>query len=156
MREGIYTKLVDYFEAIATRHPEINFFHELDEQEILSGKFRRQVKYPMLVLEDPDCGFADNRVNVDGLGNSGMAVIANVKPGDEARLREVKRLTERIILDIISQMRKDRKEGLIHLDTNELQYNKVGPSFSDNCYGWRLEFRMRNWVDLNYREEDWQ
>lgn len=156
MREGIYTQQVNYFEAIATAHPEIQFFHELDEQEILSGKFRRQMKYPALILEDPDIGFADNRVNVDQLATTGISVIANVKPGDEARMREVKRQTESIILDIISQMREDRKKAIIHLETNDLQIHKVGPAFSDNCYGWRLEFRFRKWVDLNYREEEWQ
>lgn len=156
MREGIYTQLVSYFEAIAAKHPQINYFHELDEQEIIAGKLRRQIQYPALIMEDPDIGFSDNRTNVDQLATSGFAVVGNVKPGDEARMKEVKRLTESIILDIISQMREDRRKAIIHLETNDLQIHKVGPAFSDNCYGWRLEFRFRKWVDLDYREEEWQ
>lgn len=155
MRQGTYAEYISLLEEIANRHPGIKFFHELEEKEIVEGALRKKAKYPAMMVEYPDLGFGDNKANVDKLSLAGFAILENVPEGNDNKKREVLNRTELIMLDIISYLREERKKGRFHLDTNELKANKVGPEFSDNLYGWRLEFRHRSWVDLKFYADQW-
>jgi hypothetical protein len=159
MRNSTYQQHNTLFERIANRHPDIRFFHELEEGEILSGKFRTAIKFPAMILEYPDLGFNDNRTNVNqDFLPFGLAILMHVsksKMGDEAFLKDLLTVTQRIALDSISYLRNVRRtDGTFFLETNNIRLNKVGPVF-DNCYGWRVELRYQMWVDLNYYEDEW-
>ncbi|AHM62319.1 hypothetical protein D770_20350 [Flammeovirgaceae bacterium 311] len=155
MRQGSYQEFINLLEEIANRHPDIKFFHELEEKEVVEGKLRKKVKYPAMMVEYPDLGFADNKGNTDKLSLTGFAILENVPEGNDVRKREVLARTEGIMLDVISYLREERKKARFHVDTNEFKANKVGPEFSDNLYGWRLELRHRSWVDLHFRPAEW-
>lgn len=147
-----YEQYISYFEDIANRHLSINWFYELDEDEILGG-LRTSVKYPCMFLEIPTFGFADNRTNTDSITPSGIVVLSSCPSNDIKRRKEILISHEEIILDIIRQLRQDDKTAKLHIDTNQISYSKVGPHW-DNCYGWRLDLRYHKWVDLHYKEDN--
>lgn len=148
-----YQKYISYFEDIANRHPAINWFYELDEEEILQG-LRNDVQYPCMFLEIPEISFADNGSNTDSITPVGLVVLSACAPGDQAEKRDTLISHEAIIFDIIRQMREDDRTGQLHLNTNQVTYAKVGPHF-ENCYGWRLDARLQLWADLHYKEENY-
>ena len=155
MRESPFQQYSTYFEEIANRHPAIKSFYEIDEDEIISG-IRGKVKYPCFFLEFPEPGGFDNSTNIDVRQPSGLAILSPVKAGDFAKRREVLVSHEIILLDVVSRMRKDRIEGNIWFDMNQTRWSKVGPMFVDNLYGWRLDFTVQRWLDINYYEEQWE
>lgn len=147
-----FQQYISYFEDIANRHPGINWFYELDEEEILQG-LRNDVKYPCMFLEIPEIGFADNGSNTDSITPVGLVVLSACPPQDQQAKRDILVSHEAIIFDVIRQMREDDRTGRLHLNTSQITYAKVGPHF-DNCYGWRLDARLHNWADLHYKEEN--
>lgn len=149
-----YAYFISYFSQLAEEHCEIAMCYELDEEEILSG-LRSKIKYPCLMLEVPDFGLYDNKVNTDSVVPSGITILSPVKPGNPDKRKELLISHERIMLDIVSRLREDDRRARWHVDTNQLRYNKVGPVFSDHCYGWRLEVRYQRWVDLTVKAERW-
>ena len=149
-----YAHFINYFSVLAIEHNEIAMCYELDEEEILSG-IRSKIKYPCLMLEAPDFGLYDNKTNTDSVVPTGITILSPSKPGDFERRKELLISHERIMLDIVSRLRADDRQGNWHVDTNQLRYNKVGPVFSDHCYGWRLEVRYQRWVDLTVNNDRW-
>lgn len=156
MRQGSYKTFVDYLEEIANRHPQIMAYHDLEEAELIADKLRTSVTYPILLVEYPDMGFADNKVNLDRIYTTGVACLINVPRGDNDRQKEVLATTEAILLDILSYIRNDRRQAKLWIETNDVQMAKVGPKFTDNCYGWRMELRFRSWADLEFKAAEWQ
>jgi len=155
MRASPFEQYSSYFENIANRHKKIKSFYEIDEDEIISG-LRSKVQYPCLFLEFPEPTAFDNSTNTDVKQPSGLAVLSPCKPGDFKKRREILVENEKIILDIVSQMRKDRIEGNnLWFDLNQTRWSKVGPMFTDNLYGWRLDFNIQRWLDIEYYESDW-
>jgi hypothetical protein len=155
MRESAFEKYVTYWENIAKSHPLIKSFYYLDEDELITGKLRSKIQYPCLFLEYFEPRVFDNSVNTTLDIPSGVGILSPVRQGDEEKLKEVLISHERIILDIISKMREDRRKGLLYMNSNNLTWSKVGKVFSDNCYGWRLDFKYTPWVDLSFNESDW-
>lgn len=168
MRDSSYASYNDLFEEIANRHPEIAWFHEIDEAEIIAGDFRSRMKYPLFVLEYPSFGFNDNRTNVDHDIPAAFLILKNISKtnmGNRSFLKQVMSDTNRMTLDVISYLREVRRTGErlgvrdpkhhIWMETNNVKKDKVGPWGSDNCYGWRVELRYRQWVDLNFYPDEW-
>lgn len=155
MRQGAFQQYITYFEEIANRHPEIMLFHPIEEDELVAGKLRVSGAYPAMIVEYPDMPMADNSTNTDSVLLTGITILKSVPKGYPEQTKQALIDTERILLDVISFMREDRKRGKIHLNTNDIKLDKVGPVFSDYCYGWRMEFKYRQWVDLTYKAEEW-
>lgn len=154
MRESPFEQFSTYFEDVANRHPEIKWFYEIDEDEIIGG-LRSKVKYPCMMLEFPEPSGFDNSTNTDVKLPSGLAILSPCKQGDFAKRREILISHEKMILDVVSQMKQDRILGNFFLDVNQLKWSKVGPMFTDNLYGWRLDFQIQRWLDLNFYEDQW-
>jgi hypothetical protein len=155
MRQGAFEQYINYFEEIANRHPLIQYFLPIDEDDLVSGNLRVNGKYPAMIVEYPDLPLADNSTNTDTMLITGITILESVQRGEPGQAKQALINTEKILLDVVSQMREDRKRGKFHINTNDIKLDKVGPIFSDYCYGWRMEFKYRQWVDLSYKAEQW-
>jgi len=158
MRASTYQQYNELFEEIANRHPEIAWFHEIDEDEIIAGQFRSKIKFPAFVLEYPSLSFADNRTNVNQVFPSAFAILKQVTGKYINHAPTIKQHlidTNIIALDAISFLREKRRtDGVLFLETNQVKLDKVGPVF-DSCYGWRCELSWQSWVDINFNSEEW-
>ncbi|NJO90764.1 MAG: hypothetical protein HC831_18720 [Chloroflexia bacterium] len=158
MRASTYQQYNEIFEEMANRHPSIQFFHEIDEDEIISGQFRSKIRFPAFILEYPALGFNDNRTNVNQVFPAAFAVLKQLtgkQLGHAPSIRAIMNETNIIMLDLISYLREKRRtDGNFYLETNLVKLDKVGPVF-DACYGWRCELTFQSWVDLNFKPEEW-
>lgn len=155
MREGAFQQYITYFEEIANRHPDILLFHAIEEDELVKGALQVKGKYPAMIVEYPDLPLADNSTNTDFMLITGITILQDVRKGYPEETKQALIDTEKILLDVISFMRNDRRQGKLHVNTNDIKLDKVGPVFSDYCFGWRMEFKYRQWVDLTYKADEW-
>lgn len=154
MREGGFEHYSNYFEDIANRNKAIKGFVAVDQEELSARTLAIKGSYPAMIAEYPDLPLSDNKANTVFNPISGITILKSVAKGRPDEKKQALMETERIMLAVISQIRKDRKEGKIFIDTNNLELNKIGPMW-DNCFGWRMEFKYEHWVDLTYQEEEW-
>lgn len=154
MRFSPFAKFSAYFDRVAREHPEIKSFYEIDEEEIVSG-LRSKVSYPVLLVECPDFSVFDNSGNTDALIPSGLAILSPCKPGDYAKRRELLASNEIIVLDIISRLREDNKNGVFYINSNDFVWRKISGWSNDSLCGWRLEFKLQDWINLEYNPEQW-
>jgi len=150
-----YETVIDYLEDIANRHPDVKSYHEITVKELLANQLEIQLPYPCIFLEVGEVQTMDNRTNTDAFVPVGVGVMKPANPQNYADYKQKYIETEKIITDIISRIRKDDRTTAQGVDRDNITYNRVGPMFTDNLIGWRLEFNYRFWTDLEYNENDW-
>jgi hypothetical protein len=126
----------------------------------------KNIKYPLLALEEPEYRIADGLSDNTRLPVTGaILILKRAKAGDYKEIREATQSTFPIAFQMITKLRNDRKrandsgipspENMVkHLDLNTIRMVMVGPVF-DGCYGWRVEFTINSPANMNLDESQW-
>ena len=160
-----FADLVTYFESLASghvllRHTSVDkHFYRFEIDEVLTG-LAKGVKYPALILEAYDFGYADNSGdNVRKIRRGAFMLIDRVPDAkDFNRIHEVWENMEQIADDIIIRMRADRNSGtypvLRAFSLSEAEGTQV--SFSDiGQHGVRVTFNLTSAVNSEIDETKW-
>lgn len=148
MAEISYTVLLDYFRDIQVKHVDLNSFFRFDRREIM-GKMRSGVNYPALLMEDTDIDYAENggQNKYEGFEVS-VLVLKYAKSGDFGLIEQVLGECQEIAREIERRITGDSENPAHWLynryDANSTTIHKVGPIFSDPCYGYRLTTTLFN------------
>lgn len=166
MANVTFLDVMEYFETIATEHIAIQHsdsekhFARINIDEVLGG-LKTKLKFPALVVESPEGFFTDDTIdNVLRGYVIGFTIVDRVKPGDFDGEETVLAITEQMVMDIVSRLRKEHRDystaGIISraFQLNTVRWNKVGPLW-ENCFGWRCTFQVQNPNSLAYDEEKW-
>ncbi|RDC63294.1 hypothetical protein [Adhaeribacter pallidiroseus] len=100
--------------------------------------------------------FTDNEANqITGNRYGALIILWNAPDASETELDEIWEKTENIALDILSRMRKDRKEHRFFINLSQVQLDPVSTLFIDSDYGWRMEFSLDKPINICYNPANW-
>lgn len=169
----LYSQYESFFSAIATSFtpightPEAPKFATLDIDDILSGQ-RGNLDFtsPVMLLENPEGGLGYKHDRLLDQNFGAFHILQHVSRGNPEDKRTVMDNCKSYGAEIIAhiQLQKiERMKGdntiprmLLYFDPSQVQYQKVGPLFSD-CYGWRFEFNLgeESPITTVYNPDNW-
>jgi hypothetical protein len=156
MEGNTLTAFIAYFRELATLHVALagSFVHGAAGR-IISGT-RTSIKYPCLWLETPTMVLTEKDGTVpDGRRSCAFAILKSVPLNDYNAQDLGWEETERLALDVISRMRRDRKARKFSFIINNAQLEPVATLTVDNEIGWRFEFELGNPVPVCYEPARW-
>ncbi|MBF9239480.1 hypothetical protein I2I05_18955 [Hymenobacter sp. BT683] len=147
---------IDYFRQLAGANRALagSFVHG-SAGRIISGS-RSGMTYPCLWLETPTLGFSEK----DGtapLGRRQCAfVVLQDVPSDDYDAQDAGwAASEQIALDVLSRMVRDRKKRKFSFTLNERPLEPIATLTVDNEIGWRFEFELSSYVEMQYEPSRW-
>lgn len=150
MAEISYSTLLDYFRDLQQKHVDLNTFFRFDRREIM-GKIRKGVEYPALLMEDFDLDYNENVAqNKHESFEVSVLVLEYAKHDDYDNIESVLGNCLEIAREIERRITAD-SENPDHwmynrYESNSTTIHKVGPIFSDTCYGYRLATTIDNTI----------
>lgn len=149
------TDFIAYFKTISEQHKEIKSFVHGPSQRIVS-QTRSDLEYPCLWLETPSTIITENGAdNVQGNRVGAFVVLKNAQVDSTEQEDLIWAETESIALDIISKIKRDQKLHSFRLSFKNIPLEPISTLFIDNDYGWRIEFRLENNIELCYNPAKW-
>lgn len=149
-----------YFKELATGttgHKDLKAFYYGDIKRLLEAK-RGNITYPCLWLELPsipiqDHGSQNFQINLSGA----FAIITNSTQDDYDKQDDIIENNFQITHDIISRIKRDSFSvpRLFNLDLNSFRMDPIARWNTDNCFGWRTEFKINNAFVLDYISSKW-
>lgn len=149
-----YAAYKTYFEAIATAHTAINDFIFDNGREEVIDRLRSNIAYPVMWLDAYSNRLNDNKGD-QLLGSKTGSLVVMQRPTPDRDANDIEADCEQIIVDIISRIRKDWQEGIVHVQFSNFNYAPIQPMFVDALHGVRLEFVILDPVNLTYNTEKW-
>ncbi len=153
-----YSTLLNYFRDIQTKHVDLSSFFRFDRSEIMN-KMRKGVNYPALLLEDFDIDLNENtgQNKYEGF-EVNILVIKHAKQNDyddiELKLGECLEIVREIERRVTADSENPDHWLYNRYDANSTLIHKVGPIFSDPCYGYRLSTTLENTVSKRMPNTD--
>jgi hypothetical protein len=150
-----FKHLRNYFKSVQEEHKKLKGF-----VTGTSSKVRQHVAdsamTPVLWLEVPFIDIRDSGSSFSAGKSSAFVVMAPLNERDktEAEQEDLYDELEEIALDVLSRLAKDAKANL-HKITIDGTLEPIDPLLIDGFVGWRFEFEMKNWVEVNYKTENW-
>lgn len=149
------TSFISYFRTLAEKHKGINDFVHGNSARIVSES-RDGIAYPCLWLETPVMTIVENGAeNMTGNREGALVVLTNADLSSPQLEDQAWAATERIALDILSKIRKDQRLHNFRISFKGVPLEPISTLFVDNEYGWRMEFRLENSIDLCYDPSKW-
>lgn len=159
-----FSEIVDYFKSLAQKHIEIKhteqekhfFRYELDE--VLAGK-PAGMNYPALILEGYGFKFKDDKSDNLAKQRTGAFILAkNISdPGDHNYIHQVWEELEEIADDILSKMRKDKRNPdspIRHFNLESAEGTLIANEFGD-LYGLRITYEIECHFSTEVDESKW-
>ncbi|MDQ1088985.1 hypothetical protein [Siphonobacter sp. SORGH_AS_1065] len=141
MIPGDLISYINYFKDWANDHPDVRFFcFGSAELGIAYARSLPSFDYPFVWLEQPVIESLDNGgANFSEAFITGITVLFKA-PGDKPDKQvEAYAKALRIVYDLQTKLKKDRKNGLVNFEWNGMKKETVNQLWADNHYGWRLE-----------------
>jgi len=154
--QNTLTGFISYFRNMADKHVAIEDFFHGASGDILS-KSRSNLKYPCLWLETPSLVFQDNdaeQITADRIG--AFVILWNAPNKKPAELDVIWADCELMVYDVLARMRRDRKKGKFNFSLNGTSAEAISQMFTDNDYGWRVEFKMGKFVPICFDKTKWK
>jgi hypothetical protein len=149
------TGLIAYFQELASQHKSIRDFVHGASADIIS-KSRSELNYPCLWFETPSLQLKENMGNaVFGDQVGAFVILKNAETANDQDRDQVWNDTQKIALQVLARIRKDTRERNFRLDYNSITLEPISTLFVDNDYGWRVEFRLTDFVEVCYNPNDW-
>lgn len=146
---------IAYFRSLQEKHKELKSFVHGASERIISQS-RSELEYPCFWLETPVLHLSENQANnVTGDRICAFVVLKNAPTENELEQDLIWNETEAIALDILSRIRKDQRTLNFRFDFNLVTMEPISTLHVDNEYGWRVEFRLKNFVELCYNPSKW-
>lgn len=158
MEKNEFASFIAYFRQLATEHRQLagSFVHGPVRRIVEGG--RSGLRYPLLWLETPALILKEK----DGTDPSGrrecaflVLINSSSKKETDAEQDATWARAERIALDVISRMRRDKKRRLFSF-TGNITLEPVNTLTVSNEYGWRVEFELEQPAGLCYDASQWQ
>ena len=148
---------IDYFRRLAGANRALagRFVHGAAGR-ILAGS-RSTLTYPCLWLETPSLGFEEKDGTAPlGQRRCAFVVLQKVPTDSYAEQDAGWAEAERIALQVISYMLRDRKARKFSFSLNGKDLEPVATLTMDNEIGWRLEFELSQYApSVQYNAADW-
>jgi hypothetical protein len=142
-----------FFKTIQERNKSINSMVYGKEGRLLN--MMPKLQYPVLWVYPPSMR---PRTNEGGhsyyIRECTFVVLKNAKPGDTDQEDLVWDETEEITLQVLSYMKKNRKN--FHYNQDSVKMDPVDKMFVDNTFGWWIDFTMDDPIELCYDESKWE
>lgn len=158
MQHNTLSGFIAYFRTLALEHVALgsaqHFVHG-SSARIVKGT-RSKLKYPLLWLETPSLRLSGkDGTDPTGKRECALLILHNAPAGNDEAEDALWESTERLMLDVIARMRKDRKARLFGLE-DEFLLEAVNTLTVANEIGWRVEFDMSKAAGLCYDATRWQ
>lgn len=161
-----FLNIVSYLESLAEKHVGIksNFRWNIEEA---GGAMRSGIEYPVMLIDPVEVKTEGDYSKLFHYNNTAITILAkpSTRQGNQFEsqnevLNECQQicfdLENRIINDSRSRIIEEQKNWLYNLvDINSFQFFKMGPLFTDNLYGYRLEIQIKNSVIKEIDKDKW-
>jgi len=155
MLNNKFSDFISYFRKIQEEHTELVYFVHGTAADVM-GLSRSELEYPCLWLETPELKIQENQaMEVTGSRSAAFMILWNAPEKSAEEVDLIWSKTEELALDVLSRMRKDRRERKINFNLNGVTVDPISTLFIDNDYGWRVEFTLARHLDLCFRPEKW-
>lgn len=164
MQNSKFSDLIDYFRTLASQHVELmhseneKHFYRFELEEFFTGL--RNLNYPALILEGYKYGLVDKLSdNVLKERSGAFMLIDHVSDGgDIDKMHEVWEQMEMICDDIVSRIKKDKRERSVPVvqgfDLNNIEVALVA-NMMDHSYGIRCTFNIASPLNVDIDATHW-
>jgi hypothetical protein len=160
MAVNSFASYKEYFENLVAKNKALKSFYLGDSERIIS-KQRSEIEYPCLWLESPSIPFRDAKSdNPQADFIAAFSILSNVATDDEAAQDQAMQDNFLIAIEVISRMIRDRRgrsdDPMFNLDINSIHMDPINSMMVDNDYGYRVEFKLNNNINLCYDSSKWE
>lgn len=145
-----------YFRQLATEHVALKDFVLGPTQRIIAGS-RNALTYPLLWLELPNMALLDKDGTTPvGQRHAALVVLDSASLTNYADQDAKWASTEAIALDVLSRMRRDYKaRAFVSFELEGVVLEAVATLTVAGEIGWRFEFKLGDFVPLQYDATRW-
>jgi hypothetical protein len=152
-----FAAFVAYFRQLASQHKRLagSFVHGPSRRIVEGG--RSKLSYPLLWLETPALVLEEkDGTDPNGRRECALLILINI-PANQADAAQDQAWAEaeQIMLQIVSRIRRDRKNRLFSSFRLTSAIEPVNTLTVNNEYGWRVEFEVSKPAGLCYDPTQW-